>query len=155
MSVGESDLLLTGEVLSRLQEVLQALTESCCPMKEALDDIRWHVAECPEGPDLHSAEDLLAQFDQLVGMLEKTCPLVEEALETLRWNDAWRRCGPEQQIIAMRRRADWLEAAGDKGDARLWRWEATRRERELRRSSAPSRPRQKPRTVDSSRSVAS
>jgi hypothetical protein len=134
MPVGESDVLLTGEVLSRLQEVLQALKESCCPMKESLDDMRWHVAECPEGPDLQSADELLAQFDRLVGMLEKTCPLVEEALESMRWNDAWRRAGPEQQIMAMRRRADWLEAAGDKGDARLWRWEATRRERELNRT---------------------
>jgi hypothetical protein len=131
MTVGESDILLTGEVLSRLQEVLQALKESCCPMKEALDDMRWHVAECPEGPDLHSADELLAQFDKLVAMLEKTLPLVDEAREVMRWNDAWRHADPEQQILAMRHRADWLEAAGEEGDARLWRWEAIRREREL------------------------
>ncbi len=64
-------------------------------------------------------------------MLEKTLPLVDEAREVMRWNDAWRHADPEQQILAMRHRADWLEAAGEEGDARLWRWEAIRREREL------------------------
>lgn len=132
MNVGESDVLLTGVIVGRLEKLISALSESSRPLEDALEELRWHVIEYPESSDLHSAADLLAEFEKLVGVLRETCPVLEEAFEMLRWNDAWRRESPEQQIIAMRRRAEWIQAAGDEEEACLWLWEATRREKVLK-----------------------
>ena len=138
MSVGESDALLTGAVVGRLEKLLNALKGSCSPLEESIEDMRWHVSESPECPDLSSADAMLAEFEKLVALVKETCPVIEEALETLRWNDAWRRESPEQQVIAMKRRAEWLSAAGDEEEARLWLWEAARREKLLAKEPTPA-----------------
>lgn len=130
-SVGESGTQFADEVVGRLETLLETLKQACGPLKESLEDMEWHAVECPESPDFIDAEDLIEQFRNLAKVLEQACPLFEKALQAMHWNEVWKNGTAEEQIAAMRRRADWLYAAGNRGDARLWRWEATRREKEL------------------------
>jgi hypothetical protein len=132
VSVGESGAQFADEVVGRLEALVGTLKEACTPLRETLEQMEWHMVECPEAPDLFDAEDLLEQFSNLENVLEQACPLFEKALQAMHWNEVWKNGSAEEQIAAMRRRADWLQAAGNRGDARLWRWEATRRETDLK-----------------------
>ncbi|HMK97849.1 MAG TPA: hypothetical protein VK425_09910 [Acidimicrobiales bacterium] len=122
---------LAESVVTLSNRLLDNLKEACGSLEDSIVQMEWHVTECPEAPDILGGQALLCQFSELVKMLEDTCPKLEAALEVMRWNDAWRRQVPQEQIAAMRHRADWLQAAGNKQEARLWRWEATRLEREF------------------------